>query len=477
MMRANDGARWLWLVGMLLLTGWLANAGPTAGQEIDRPQPRNVILIIGSGMGPEHVEAARLTANPPSGRLAFEEWGQNALLNTQLAQTPLPDPAAAATALATGADVQAGVLSLSVPGDGQPLETLLEFYQAQCKRTALVTSGDLAAPPVVAFATHLPGSTDVNAVWQQFGKTIRPNLLFGGGTPPLSADQLSQLGYALATTRLTLVNVPDAAELLVGAFGSDGLPYQVDFAAPDGSTSFDMVPHLSELTREALDRLEDGPNGFFLVVAGARIAEASVANETARVVYEIIELADAAAVAHLWAQEHPDTLIVVTGDFEAGGLATAGTVGADGLPDVTWSARGTTTAPVPVYAWGTNADLVQGSLTYADLHAALRAGQPNPLADCGPSPIPTPGAPPTATAYPGPFESAESPTDDPYPAGSARATRDAAEFMRMPTRTPEPPDGATPVRFLPRRVTVYPLLLLAVIGVLALRLWRHRSRP
>ena len=80
-----------------------------------------------------------------------------------------------------------------------------------------------------------------------------------------------------------------------------------------------------------------------------------------------------------WAGVRSDTLIVVTGDHETGGLLVTGNNGQDNFPDVNWSTGGHTAANVPLYAWGPNAETVGGTMANTDLFELATTPEPATL--------------------------------------------------------------------------------------------------
>jgi hypothetical protein len=90
-------------------------------------EPRNVVLLIGDGMGFEHVRAASLFAYGEEGQLFMEQLPATGRVTTHPAGgKAVPDSASAATALAAGVKVSTGVVAMRYPGDGEPVETVLE---------------------------------------------------------------------------------------------------------------------------------------------------------------------------------------------------------------------------------------------------------------------------------------------------------------------------------------------------------------
>jgi alkaline phosphatase len=77
---------------------------------------------------------------------------------------------------------------------------------------------------------------------------------------------------------------------------------------------------LADFTRKGIELL-DNPKGFFMMIEGGKIDWASHANDAGAVIHDVLALDAAISVALDFAQKHPkETLIVVTGDHETGGM-------------------------------------------------------------------------------------------------------------------------------------------------------------
>jgi alkaline phosphatase len=325
---------------------------------------RNVILFIGDGMGPEQVRAAGMYAAGEAGSLAFEAFPFRGTVSTANAEGGVTDSAAAATAMATGVKVQNGVLSVALPGNGNPLPTILERLKAEGKGTGLVTTTALPHATPAAFAAHEPSRENYAAIAASYLGPVRPEVLFGGGDFIDAADA-RRAGYLVVTDRAGLfaVGAGDATRVC-GLFGDDHLPFEYDGQGP--------FPRLSEMTQVALRLLETSPAGFFLMVEGGRIDHACHANDIARTVHETIGLSDAVARAVEWAKDRTDTLILVTADHETGGLQVIAGNGAGALPSVSWGTADHTAADVPCYGLGPGAERIPGRLENTDIFRILR---------------------------------------------------------------------------------------------------------
>jgi len=328
--------------------------------------PKNVIILIGDGMGFEQVLAASYYLSGEAGTLSFESFPHQADMMTDSASSSVTDSAAAATAMATGVKVNNGVISLALPGDGSELKTLLEYFKERLKSTGLVTTTNITHATPAGFGAHESSRNNTSQIAGDYLNQTRPNVLLGGGGDGMSVSSAQTAGYTTVTTATEMLNLDtDALSMLSGQFGSGYMPYEYD-----GLLS---LPHLSQMTATALDVLDDDPDGFFLMVEGGRIDHACHSNDLIRGIYETIEFSNSVQTVIDWAAGRSDTLILVTADHETGGLTVLTNNGEGTLPTVTWSSGGHTGVPVPLYAWGVNADLVTGTLDNTDLFAIVTA--------------------------------------------------------------------------------------------------------
>ena len=352
------------LTVLLLLLLWAVGATP-----VFAAPPKNVILFIGDGMGFGQVEAAGIYAHGLAGTLSFEQFGHTGQMTTYAADSNVTDSAAAATAIATGRKVNNGVISVAIPGDGGPLETLLEYFKKQGKSTGLVTTTYITHATPAAFGAHQSSRGNYSQIGDDYFKLTRPNILMGGGGNGISIASALEAGYTVVTNLVQLQDVkPERTKMLAGLFGKDHLPYEVD--------GLGELPHLSQMTEVALHILDNDSDGFFLMVEGGRIDHAGHGNDLERCIGETIEFGKAVETAMVWAKTHLNTLILVTADHETGGLAVVDGNEPGELPNVTWSTKGHTGVPVPIYAWGQNAEMVVEEMDNTDIFAIATANVP-----------------------------------------------------------------------------------------------------
>jgi len=176
---AKWGATFLLLA--TFFTGWAMAAAP------DGEMPKNVILMIGDGMGFPQLTLGKLA----KGSLAIEECPIGGAMTTQ----PLPssgviaDSAAAGTALATGYKTDNGIISQTP--EGKTLYTVLENARDKGKATGLVTTTRITHATPAVFATHIDDRDNENAIAEQYVDS-GVDVLLGGGlrhfTPKASSS-------------------------------------------------------------------------------------------------------------------------------------------------------------------------------------------------------------------------------------------------------------------------------------------------
>jgi alkaline phosphatase len=317
--------------------------------------PRNVIFMVGDGMGLNHVQAAGMFLNGAPGTLSFESLPYQAQVMTYSADSSITDSAAAATAMATGNKVNNGVISMAYPGDGHELQSLLEFYKARGTRTGLVTTDTMTGATPAGFGAHEPDRNNTSQIAGDYLNRSKPTVLLGGGGNGISASAAIAAGYTVVTdlAGMQAINT-GAVSLLSGQFGSGSMPYEYDGVG--------SLPHLRQMATTALDILDDDPDGFFVLIEGGNIDHAAHSNDLARDVYETVEFQNTVQVVLNWAAGRTDTLVVVTADHETGGMSVPQNNGKGNLPTVTWSTTGHTGANVGVWAQGVNAEYITGTL-------------------------------------------------------------------------------------------------------------------
>lgn len=327
-------------------------------------RPKNVILLIGDGMGVEQVKAAGMYANGEAGSLSFEDFPYQAQMTTHSASHQITDSAAGGTAIATGVKVNNETISLAIPGDKTELKTLLEYSQERGKSTGLVTTTTITHATPAAFGAHEISRYNEAAIAKDYLTQTRPEVLFGGVAEGMTPTTAKEAGYKVITdaSQMAAMDTENVTRVS-GQFAEGHLPFEFD--------GLGSAPRLSEMTATALKILDNDPDGLFLVVEGGRIDHAGHQNNIERNVTETVEFAKAVQVAFDWAKGRKDTLIIVLSDHETGGLNVLENRGKGEFPLVSWSTPGHTADPVPVYGWGKNAHYIEGVIDNTEIFAIV----------------------------------------------------------------------------------------------------------
>lgn len=287
---------------------------------------KNIILLIGDGMGTSHVTLGRIVKGS---NLHMDLMPVNSTMSTHpafQAEKWVTDSAAAGTALATGSKTYNGYISVDT--NKKPLETILEKSQKQGKSVGLVTTTRITHATPAVFASHISDRDAENQIAEQMiSKGV--NVLLGGGRRqflPSSQsgkrddnkdliDEAKKLGYQYIETRQEL-NKAKSGKIL-GLFNMTHMDYEIN-------RDKYKEPSLAEMTTKAISLLSKEDKGFFLMVEGGRIDHASHANDPATTALDVIAFDDAIKVALDFAKNDKDTLVIVTADHETGGLAIGG---------------------------------------------------------------------------------------------------------------------------------------------------------
>lgn len=399
--------------------------GALASIRAQNNPPKNVIILIGDGMSQAYVDAASIYSQGRTGGLFMESAPHQAMMYTASKGGIVTDSAASGTAMATGQKVFNGLISMSAQFGGEELETSLEHFQNRCKSTGMVGSAYLNHATTAAFGAHAGSRTYIDEIAHDFFTETRPNVLLGGAASGITPEIAEENEYTVVTDRNQLnALVPAQNRYVSGQFGYGHMGYEYDDDI-GGATFYASMPHLSEMTKNALNLLGQDNDGFFLLVEGSRIDHAGHENNIRRAIFETLEFDKAVQEVVTWAADRNDTLVIVTADHDTGGLSIIENKGQGEFPDVRWKTFAHTNADVPVFAWGPGSELVTGQLDNTDIHRITIANSGDAPEEC-PEPEENPGP------RPGEDESGSIETITPTPTPSLTPTA-------TPTFTPPPP--------------------------------------
>lgn len=325
----------------------------------DEGDVRNVILLIGDGMGIGQLTAAEVMNGELD--LAITSLPYMSLVTTHSSSNYVTDSAASATALATGFKTRNGMIS--VTADGDDLFTVLEDAEAVGKATGVVTTTRVTHATPACFVAHVNSRGSEYAIAEQL-LSSGVDVALGGGLDYFTGLDTSGSGYMVVYDS-TEMDAVDSGKVL-GLFSYGYMSYESARGNND-------QPSLTEMTEKSLELLSSDPDGFFLMVEGGRIDHASHANDFDNTVSETLEFDNAVLKALEFASGRNDTLILVTADHETGGLSIVGGYQSGGGMQVEWVTDEHVGSQVPVYAYGPRASEVIGFSDNTDIGEFLLA--------------------------------------------------------------------------------------------------------
>lgn len=310
---------------------------------------KNIILLIGDGMGTTQVFAA-LTAN--KGKLNFTQFPYTGFSMTQSADNYITDSAAGGTALSTGRRTTNGAIAMDTMG--VVFKTILEIGEERGKATGLVSTSSITHATPASFIAHQPSRKMEEEIALDFLKTDI-DVFIGGGKSYF--DQRKDSQNLIQKLVEKGYDVPVGIDAIAASKAAKIAGFLADHHA-------ERVPGrgeaLSISTQKAIDVLSSNKKGFFLMVEGSEIDWGGHANNIEYVVRETLDFDKAVGVALQFALKNKNTLVIVTSDHETGGLALTGGTIEKGEVISGFSTGGHTSVMVPVFAIGPGAEAFTG---------------------------------------------------------------------------------------------------------------------
>ena len=319
-------------------------------------QPRNIIFMIGDGMGIAHITATRIERGP----LQLERFKVMGMHMTHSADNYVTDSAAAGTALSTGSKTNNDMVGQNP--DGQSLKNLMEYAREAGKATGAAVTSILPHATPAAFSAHHQARYHYDIISeQQINSGL--DVLIGGGlcnyyprsfTGSRRKDDKHLLNE-LRKKMPVILNIETLRKIkappqLAAILAMGHLP-------PAGKRDYS----LGELTDKAVEALNRDPDGFVLMVEGSQIDLAAHDQDMPRVISELADFDTAIKAALDFAEKDGNTLVLVTADHETGGITLPmNTIENGKISKPTFSTDNHTASMVPVFAFGPGAEKFAG---------------------------------------------------------------------------------------------------------------------
>jgi alkaline phosphatase len=411
---------------------------PLSCSTIKKEIPQNIIVLIADGGGFNHIDAASLFQYGQTGQQVYEKFPVRLAVSTYSDDGNKYDPvkawksfdwvrlkptdsAAAATAISTGFKTHNGYLGVDTLG--RVLETILERAEKLDKSSGVVTSVTYNHATPAGFCVHDTSRDNYVAITDYMLNVSGVDVIMGAGNP-LYDDNGQRRSDTISTYAQKKLQWQKYSEGITGAdadgdgdadmwefveaksdfvkLAAGSTPLRVlglakiqstlqqarsgsNYEKPYQDIPIQTVPSLQEITKAALNILDEDADGFFLMIEGGAVDWASHDHQTGRMIEELIDFNLAAQCVVDWVYTHSSwdqTLLIVTADHETGYLTGPGSGendttfsrtaenwkpmvnnGQGNLPGLEWHSYNHTNSLVPFYARGAGADKF---LIYAD---------------------------------------------------------------------------------------------------------------
>ncbi|MEO8274700.1 MAG: alkaline phosphatase [Thermoanaerobaculia bacterium] len=317
----------------------------------DKPL-RNVILLVGDGMGLSQIAASRILALGPDARFTFERFPTIGLVATHPADELVTKSDAAATALATGFKTRNGRIGMD--SSGRSLPTLIEALRDGGWATGVATTSRITDATPASFLAHVLSRPEENEIALQ-ESAARIDFLAGGGrnfflprrSPAGVADGRADGRDLTAEMAARGVDVVADAGGLAAA---QRLPVAALFSI-EPQKAKPRSPTVDAMAGKALELLSRSGKPFFLLVEEEEIDTSAHAHEGAKLAAALQRFDAAVSIAAEFARRDGATLVLVLADHATGGLTIDSASTAREL-DLSWASAKHTGEPVPLFAYG-----------------------------------------------------------------------------------------------------------------------------
>jgi len=330
-------------------------------QESQAEKPRQIILLIGDGMGLSAVSTGFYYGDQPS---VFKRFTQIGLQQTSTAKEKVTDSAASGTAMATGTKTYNGAVGVDTTKTAH--KNIAEIAASLGWSTGVIATSTISHATPASFYAHVEQRGMEETIASQLLDS-EIDFFAGGGLAKflVRADSTSLLplaeekGFVLDTKQLAQPGSLEADKKYGFLLAFGGMP-------PMTEGRGDFLPDATSL---AISHLSQNPEGFFLMVEASQIDWAGHANDFDYLVGEMLDFEKTIAAALDYADKDGNTLVIVTADHETGGFtwgnyAELGPVFATGNHSATL---------IPVFAYGPGAENFQGVYQNTDIFHKMKA--------------------------------------------------------------------------------------------------------
>ncbi|MCI5083498.1 MAG: alkaline phosphatase [Saprospiraceae bacterium] len=327
---------------------------------------KNVILMIGDGMGLAQITAAMYSNR---NRHALEQFPIIGFHKQYSYNDLITDSAAGATAFACGVKTYNNAIGMGP--DTTAVPSILEEAEEKGLATGVVVTSIITHATPAAFFAHQP----LRVFYEDIATDLlsqEVDFIIGGGRAYFNqrknddrnlVAEFREKGYLIYN-----FNEDDLSNIRVNP-NRNFLYFTSDYQPPSIEAGRNYLPFASRLAADYLSKHSE--EGFFLLVEGSQIDWRGHANEGKRLIKEALDFNNTIKRVMEFASKRDDTLVIVTADHETGGMAIE--QGSKmGRINAKFTTNNHTGSLVPVFAYGPSAELFGGIYENTDIYHKMR---------------------------------------------------------------------------------------------------------
>ncbi len=332
---------------------WASTATPTKPNRVHKA--KNVILMVGDGMGISQITAGMIKNN---NKLNLERFKIVGLHKSYSSNNLITDSAAGATAFASGIKTYNG--AIGVNDKKENCKTILEECEASGMATGLVATSTIVHATPASFIAHQPSRKMYEAIAADFLET-EIDLFIGGGKKYFDRretdernlyEELRAKDYYVSdyfTENLSEIKFDPKKNFAYLTADDDPLPV---------ASGRDYLYGASRVATGFL-RAHSKGKGFFLMIEGSQIDWGGHANDANYIITEMLDFDKSVGAVLDWAEKDGETLVIVTADHETGGFSVnLGSTQDSLVTEFTTDYH--TAEMIPVFAYGPGAEMFGG---------------------------------------------------------------------------------------------------------------------
>lgn len=275
-------------------------------------KPKNIILIIGDGMGENDIKATEIYSEDKfSFGLVLNQIKNQGYAMTHSADNEITDSAASGTALSTGVKTNNGIIGKDPQGND--LKNMAELAREYGKKVGIITNESIHGATPSAFTVHNASRDNRKEIINSFIR-FKPDVLMGADYDDVFV-KLEDDERAIFENEYVVAKNFSRFEKALSTDPNCEKPF-IGFIE-----EYSSIPsyNLALSVKTAFDRLKND-KGFFLMVESAGTDKFGHGNDMNGKIASVVTLDRTVAAALLFMKENPDTLLIITSDHETGGV-------------------------------------------------------------------------------------------------------------------------------------------------------------